>query len=234
MMRVLSQVPQPTFSLADHLARAAAQLRVGFSRLRGRVERRLIGDALLRSLADRDTDTALHCGRVARFGGLIADQLRLPDGASLEELRLACLLHDLGKLHVPLHVLHKPGELDEEEWSLMRAHAEGGERIVAASLSRGVARIVGQHHERMDGRGYPNRLPGAAITLEARIVAVADAFDAMTSDRPYRKALAPEAALAELRRSAGLDGAPGGQFDPEIVRAFEARFADAAAICGIG
>ena len=189
-----------------------------------------VGRALLRALGSRDEETAVHCSRVAAFAELIADELAL-QGEGKDDLMLACLLHDLGKLHVPLNVLHKPAALDDDEWLLMKSHAPDGERMVEASISSEVARIVGQHHERMDGCGYPVGLAGAFICLEARIVAVADAFDAMTSDRPYRAALEPAVAMAELRRASGLDGSPGGQFDPQVVAALAARFSEAEARC---
>jgi putative nucleotidyltransferase with HDIG domain len=186
-------------------------------------------ERFLATLEDKDRYTASHCSRVAAFADLIADELGLADACRLRNLRIAALLHDLGKLDVPLGILHKPGKLDEEEWSTMRRHVESGTRR-ASALAADVRTIIAQHHERPDGRGYPCRLAGDEICLEARIVAVADAFDAMTSDRPYRRALDPSYALTELRSSAGA--CPGGaQFDPAVVEALARRFGEALALC---
>ncbi|WP_373047599.1 HD-GYP domain-containing protein [Vulgatibacter sp.] len=183
----------------------------------------------LETLEARDRYTASHCSRVAAFADLLAEELGLDDPKRLRNLRIAALLHDLGKLDVSLEILHKPGKLDDVEWRQMRAHVQAGTRR-ASCLTAGVRRIIAQHHERPDGRGYPRQLKGEQISLEARIVAVADAFDAMTSDRPYRKAVGADVALAELNRtSLGTSGRQ--QFDPEIVAALERRFTEAAALC---
>lgn len=200
--------------------------------LHGRIRREPTSvrvEGLLATLEAKDRYTASHCSRVAAFADLIAEEVGLTDRARLRNLRIAALLHDLGKLDVPLAILHKPGKLDADEWEAMRGHVLAGTRR-AAGLATAVCRIIAQHHERPDGLGYPRRLADDAICLEARIVAVADAFDAMTSDRPYRRSLGPDYALAELRRSVG-DRPGGAQFDPEVVEALARRFDEAAALC---
>jgi HD-GYP domain-containing protein (c-di-GMP phosphodiesterase class II) len=136
-------------------------------------------------------------------------------GRRLEQLKLAASLHDVGKLAIPDALLQKPGPLDVAEWAFVKEHTVIGERILAASPAlTEAAAIVRATHERWDGKGYPDGLAGSAIPLASRIVAVCDAFSAMTSRRPYRAQVSRAAALAELRRCAGT------QFDAEVVAAF--------------
>jgi HD-GYP domain-containing protein (c-di-GMP phosphodiesterase class II) len=133
----------------------------------------------------------------------------------LDEVTRAAELHDIGKVAIPDTILAKPGPLDATEWSFVRQHTIIGERILlAAPALRPVARLVRSSHERWDGAGYPDGLAGEEIPLGARIVAVCDAFEAMTSDQPYRNRLDVSAAVAELRRCAGT------QFDPQVVDVF--------------
>jgi HD-GYP domain-containing protein (c-di-GMP phosphodiesterase class II) len=132
----------------------------------------------------------------------------------VERIRAAGVLHDIGKLGVADAILKKPGVLTAEEWEEMRRHSELGARILAHANLADISGWVLAHHERMDGHGYPHGLAGDAIPLESRILAVADAYEAMTADRAYRSAMTPHAAQAELRRAAG------GQFDPMVVEAF--------------
>ncbi len=169
---------------------------------------------LWRSLALRDEATALHSLRVAQWVVLLADEC----GLSSEErwsLRRGALLHDIGKLGVPDAVLHKPGALDAAERTLVNGHPESGYALLrAVEPLRGIAHLVRHHHERWDGRGYPDGLAGEAIPHGARLLAVCDTFDAMTSDRPYRRGMARELALEEIGRAAGS------QLDPEASRAF--------------
>ncbi len=170
--------------------------------------------ALARAVEARDRYTIYHAERVGRYAQEIGRLLGLDaaDGALLYE---GGVLHDLGKIAIPDAILLKPGPLTEDEFTLMRTHSAEGERI-CLSL-RSVAHylpIIRHHHERIDGRGYPDHLAGTAIPTGARIVAVSDAWDAMTSDRPYRAGLDPEEALRRLREGAAS------QWDPEVVGAF--------------
>ncbi len=134
--------------------------------------------------------------------------------AEIEEIRLAGLLHDIGKLHVPLHILDKPESLTEEEYETMKSHAAMGERMLGPFKMKGVGRIVRHHHERYDGKGYPDGLAGDKIPLGARIVAVAECFEEMVSERPYKNASTFAEVRAELRRCSGM------QFDPTVVTIF--------------
>ncbi len=167
--------------------------------------------ALNRTIEAKDEYTGEHIDRVQKLSVKLGKKLGLSE-SRLEQLRYASILHDIGKIGIPDSILGKPGNLTEEEWEEMRKHPEIGERIVGKvdQLKR-AAEIVGQHQEKFDGSGYPRGLEREEITLEARIVAVADAWDAMRSDRPYREALPEKEALEELRENAGS------QFDPEIV-----------------
>jgi putative nucleotidyltransferase with HDIG domain len=174
--------------------------------------------AAVESMADvvdrRDPYTFQHSQSVADHAVRTARRLQLPD-KEVELIRLAARVHDLGKIAVPDEVLHKQGRLTEAEFELMKKHPATGAEILAKfpEYKRG-RELVLAHHERMDGLGYPRGLAGAAIALGARIIAVADSWDAMTSDRPYRKALEAEVALGELLRGRGT------QWDPEVVNAF--------------
>jgi two-component system cell cycle response regulator len=169
---------------------------------------------LLQILAEREPDLRRHMDEVATLATAVAREMGLEPEA-VDEIARAAELHDIGKIAVPDAILDKAGSLDELEWELMRQHTIVGERILAAAPAlKPVARLVRASHERWDGTGYPDRLAGDAIPLGARIVAVCDSFDAMTSDRAYRGAMHPDAAYAELRRCAGS------QFDPAVVGAF--------------
>ncbi len=170
-------------------------------------------DALLQVLHEREPDLRDHVGDVAELALRVGRRLGL--GADeLEDLRRAAELHDVGKSAVPDAILSKPGPLDPREWAFVRQHTLVGERILKAApaLSK-VASLVRSSHERYDGAGYPDGLAGEQIPLGARIVAACDAWDAMTTTRPYRLALTAEAALAEVRRCGGT------QFDPDVVTA---------------
>ncbi|GAP10438.1 protein containing uncharacterized domain HDIG [Bellilinea caldifistulae] len=170
--------------------------------------------ALAKAQEARDLSTGSHCRRVTRM----AEQIALRMGCTfreIQDIRRAALLHDLGKIGIPDQILHKPGPLTEREWAVMRQHPEIGARILRLvhGLSE-VAQLVLAHHERYDGSGYPYGLSGDAIPLGSRILAVVDAFGAMTTDRVYRPALSFRDALAELKRCAGTD------FDPKVVDVF--------------
>jgi HD-GYP domain-containing protein (c-di-GMP phosphodiesterase class II) len=162
---------------------------------------------------------------VSRYAVATARRLGLGE-AAVEQIRIGGELHDIGKIGTREAVLQKPGALTEEERHQICAHPVLGERMLAplARESPGVLRVVRSHHERVDGAGFPDGLQGEGIPLEARIVAVADAFDAMTSERPYRAPRAPAAALHELRQVSGT------QLDAEAVDAFAAALGDPATL----
>jgi HD-GYP domain-containing protein (c-di-GMP phosphodiesterase class II) len=130
------------------------------------------------------------------------------------------VLHDIGKLGIPDGILLKPGPLDDDEWREIRRHPEVGALILEHARLADIAEWVRAHHERVDGSGYPDGLAGDAIPVEARVLAVADAYEAMTADRPYRASIGPDAAEAELRRGAGT------QFDSDVVDALLEAVAD--------
>jgi diguanylate cyclase (GGDEF)-like protein/putative nucleotidyltransferase with HDIG domain len=168
---------------------------------------------LAEALDLRDGDTALHARTVAHYAALIARELGLETGR-VERIRAAGHLHDVGKIGVPDPILRKPGRLTAAEWEEMRKHSELGARIVASANLPDISRWVLAHHERPDGTGYPQGLAAGEIPIEARILSVADAYEAMTADRVYRRALGHDVARQELLRGAGT------QFDGEVVRAF--------------
>ena len=152
----------------------------------------------------RDPYTAGHERRVSELATAISAEMGM-EGEELTALRLAGLIHDLGKVAVPAEILSKPGRLSTVEFDLIKQHAQTGFDILAAiDFGQPVAEMVLQHHERLDGSGYPRGLSGAEILPEARILAVADVVEAMSSHRPYRAALGMEAALAEIREHAGV------------------------------
>ena len=168
-------------------------------------------DAMAAALDMRDDYTGEHSEEVVRLAMQVGRRMRLSD-AALAELEIAARLHDVGKIGVPDAVLRKDGPLDEAEWEIMRQHPEWGAQMLRRmpGLNR-VSRIVRHAHERWDGDGYPDRLHSDNIPLESRIILACDAYQAMTSDRPYRDALRPWVAVSELREGAG------GQFDPDVV-----------------
>jgi diguanylate cyclase (GGDEF)-like protein len=176
--------------------------------------------ALALALAERDRATAEHAERVVALAGAVARRLGFA-GEEVERIATAALLHDLGKLAVPDTVLHKPGPLDDEERRAVHAHPCVGERILRAVPGMGpVARMVRHAHEHYDGGGYPDGLRGEEIPLGSRIVQACDAYDAMTSDRPFQAARTGAEAAAELRAGAGT------QFDPRVVEALLGWLAD--------
>ena len=170
-------------------------------------------DVLLSALSERHPSLADHMTGVTELAVDVGERLGLSTDA-LDDLRLTAGLHDVGKVAIPDAILGKPGPLDDAEWEFMRRHTVVGERILqAAPALHRVAGLVRSTHERMDGEGYPDRLAGRDIPQVARIVAVCDAFDAMTSDRSYRRAMSTEVAMAELEQCSGT------QFDPAVVSA---------------
>jgi len=174
--------------------------------------------SLVKALDTRDTETESHSMRVVAYARTIAEAMGLT-AAELEAISRGALLHDVGKIGIPDAVLRKPGPLTPAEWAEMRRHPALGFRMLAGiGFLKEANQLVLQHHERYDGKGYPLGLSGNQIDLGARIFAVADTLDAMTSDRPYRRALSWETAYEELERCAGT------QFDPEVVEAAQRVF----------
>ena len=172
-------------------------------------------DVLVRALLERNRDLGQHNDDVADMAVAVCRELGLENGEVLA-VRRAAELHDVGKLAIPDTILNKPGPLDDREWEFMHQHTIVGERIVASATSlHNVAPIIRSSHERWDGGGYPDGLAGEAIPLGARIIAVCDSYDAMTTTRPYRRGMPEADARLELRRCTG------GQFDPRVVAAFE-------------
>jgi diguanylate cyclase (GGDEF)-like protein len=171
-----------------------------------------LASALALAVDAKDSYTRSHCQTVSQLCAVIAAELGL-DGERVARIRLAGLLHDVGKIGVPDAVLNKPSALTDAEFEIMKRHSLLGGDIVDAAEMHDEAHWVRHHHERFDGSGYPASLAGQDIPIESRIILVADAFEAMTSDRPYRKAPGVEFAVSELQRHAGT------QFDPQVVTA---------------
>ena len=172
-------------------------------------------DGMVAVLDYRDTETQWHSRRVSRFTRRIAEQLGVADPHHLRTIEVGALLHDIGKIGVRDAVLLKPGPLDTDEWIEMREHPHLGWALLQRiEFLRDASIIVLQHQERFDGKGYPAGLAGEKIVLGARLFAVADTYDAITSDRPYRKAQSHDAALLEMQRVSGT------QLDPQGVNAF--------------
>ena len=188
----------------------------GWGRRADRGESRELLVAVLR---EREPELYEHTCQVSEYASEVARQLGV-GAAEIEQIATAAALHDIGKIAMPDTILSKPGPLDEAEWAFMREHTIAGERIMARSPAlRAAGKLVRASHERWDGNGYPDGMAGESTPLGARIIAVCDAYDAMTTDRPYRRAMSVDHALAELRRTAGA------QFDPDVVEAFVAVLA---------
>ncbi len=170
--------------------------------------------SLLNVMSENTHETKEHCERLAALGSKVAEKMGLKD-YQIEKLKILSTIHDIGKIAIPQHILGKPGRLNMEEWQEMKKHAEIGYRITKniPEFSH-VAHEILSHHERWDGKGYPQGLRGTEIPLESRILAVVDAYDAMTSDRVYRKAMSIDKAIGELLNNAGT------QFDPFVVDIF--------------
>lgn len=200
-----------------HLEHLAAERATEIDKVLEEVESsyRVTLKALVQALETRDFETHGHSERVVTFSLRLGCELGL-EKDDLRDLELGALLHDIGKIGVPDAILRKPSKLNADEWEKMKLHPVHGRKILRnIGFLRGAARVVAQHHERWDGGGYPYGLRGEEIDLGARIFAVVDAFDAMVSDRVYRRGRSYEAAVEELERCAGT------QFDPMIVEAFK-------------
>jgi putative nucleotidyltransferase with HDIG domain len=223
----------PRGSTLDEMVDAADRA-LYLAKRNGRDQLRLASEAAQAGAAPEDTDTArlaqalalatsiregvpeLHCQQVSDLAGSIAEELGLP-AATVRRCRLGGWLHDIGKIAIPDRIVAKPGPLDDDEWQVMRSHAAIGEAL--ASRIPGLDEVraaIRHHHERFDGGGYPDGLAGELIPIEARVVAAADAYSAITSDRIYRRSSEQEAAFTELRRSSG------GHLDPRVVSALVA------------
>src|SRR5262249_36500892 len=211
---------QPAFTMDDlHLADAlAAQVSAGIESAQLFRKQKDLFLKTITLLADavelRDEYPGGHTRRVTSYSVQLAEKLELP-AKEVELIRLGTPLHDIGKIGIRDEILLKPGRLTPEEFDEMKTHTTKGAAILATiSDLEPIIPIVLSHHERWDGKGYPHGLGGQDINRMARIVAVADAFDAMTSDRPYRKGMLPADAFAQVDKMAGL------QFDPKYAKAF--------------
>jgi putative nucleotidyltransferase with HDIG domain len=204
----------------DRSSQSEAALNKANQHLRSTYENTLL--ALVAALDARDHETEGHSERVANYAVRIGEKMGL-EGEDLTNLRLGALLHDIGKIGLPDSVLRKNGPLTENEWRQMRLHPRTGFTILQGIEFLGApSQIVVCHHEHYDGSGYPLGQKGEEIPVAARIFAVADAFDAITSDRAYRSAQSMAAAVAEVERCSGT------QFDPQVVEAFVAAFSEEA------
>jgi len=170
--------------------------------------------AFSEALEARDQYTAGHSRRVMEYSKSIGHRMKL-DKQDIEDLKRSALLHDIGKIGIPDMVLQKQTKLTDEEYDIIKSHSERGSAILKHIKSfKDLVPAVYHHHERFDGEGYPQGIKGTEIPLHARIIAVADTFDAMTSNRAYRKALSLRTALSEIERNKGI------QFDPDVANIF--------------
>jgi diguanylate cyclase (GGDEF)-like protein len=206
-------VPTEASALTEALRLADDRMYMHKQRNTPGAERQSV-DVLVSVLQERDSLLAHHLADVAALAEAVSRRLNVPP-EQLQTIRQAAELHDVGKLAIPEEILAKPGPLSEDEWEFVKRHTLIGERILASAPAlRSAAEVVRSSHERWDGGGYPDKLRGAEIPLGARIIAVCDAFDAMTSSRPYASSLSRQEAIRELVRCSGT------QFDPNVVDAF--------------
>ncbi|QQR90274.1 MAG: HD domain-containing protein [Myxococcales bacterium] len=204
--------PYQTQQLEEAIQKALVQSRIRLQSHEG--EARVIATGLVRALALRDIETESHSRRVAAWAAILGKAFGI-DGEELLQIELGSLLHDVGKIGVPDSILRKPGKLDAEEWNEMRKHpAYGREMVSGIAALEGASKVIYGHHERWDGKGYPHGLVGKDIPIGARIFAIVDTYDAMTSDRVYRAALSHDDAVEEIRSLAEV------QYDPRLVECF--------------
>lgn len=224
-LRNLVNLGMASRKLSNRAADLAKEVAAATHRLQQREEEIILRLAL--AVEYRDNDTGEHTLRVAKYSRLIAEQLGQPD-RFCRNIYLAAPLHDVGKVAIPDQILLKPGRLDPDEMAVMRTHASIGGEILANSRSELIqlaALIACAHHERWNGTGYPSGLAGEDIPLCARIVMVADVFDALTMKRPYKEAMQITAARDYLEQQSGQE------FDPACVDAFLARWDEVTKIC---
>ncbi|WP_316570064.1 HD-GYP domain-containing protein [Neobacillus sp. YIM B06451] len=186
-------------------------------------DQQLVGivKGVISTLELKDPYTRGHSERVANYALILAKELGQFSKEELKTFNYACLLHDIGKVHIPDHILMKPTALTKEEYEIIKSHPEVGERAVSnVDGLQGSISVIRSHHERWDGKGYPDQLKGTEIPYLARITSIADAFDAMTSSRSYRAALSVEEAYSRIIEGKGT------QFDPELVEVFEKVYPD--------
>jgi putative nucleotidyltransferase with HDIG domain len=169
---------------------------------------------IVKKVEVKDRYTYLHSNRVAKYSIKIAQKLKL-NRLQMENLNLSSTLHDIGKIHIPEEILNKPSKLTEEEFEIIKKHPSDGSEMIKGTFYEEIAPIIEQHHERLNGSGYPKGLTGDEILLEAKIIAVSDTFDAMTEDRVYRKASNAQEAFDVIKSSIGT------LYDKEVVAAFE-------------
>lgn len=168
---------------------------------------------ILHKIQEKDQYTEFHCNNTGNLAVQIATFMKL-DEKKIENILYAAKCHDVGKVDLPVDVLNKPYSLTEEEYDLVKTHSEKGSKIIRDVIkNEDIAEIIHQHHEKLDGSGYPRRLVGDEIRLEARVLLVADSFDAMTTDRPYRLKLTSESAIQELIKYSGI------WYDTDVVNA---------------
>jgi putative two-component system response regulator len=217
-LRNLVVLAKATRKLNEQAAWLAHEVEAATRNLHAREEEMIFRLSL--AVEYRDHATGGHTLRVANYSRMIAEEMGLPT-QQCRAIYLASPLHDVGKVAIPDSILLKPGRLDRDEIAIMQTHAAIGERILGNSssdLMMLAAEIAGHHHERWDGSGYPKGIKGSAIPLSSRIVAVADVFDALTTERPYKNAMTSKAALALLKEERGF------HFDPACVDAFFSAF----------
>lgn len=170
---------------------------------------------LMKALEAKDYITEGHAERMEELATKMGEALKLPQ-SQINCIKVLTKFHDIGKVGIPDNILKKPGKLTQDEWRIMKTHCGIGERIAAESSElKDIATLILKHHEKWDGTGYPLGLKGYEIPIECRILGIVDTFDAMTNDRPYRKALSTQDAIEEIRRCSGT------QFDPELILVFE-------------
>jgi putative two-component system response regulator len=210
--------------LEDRAAWLDAEVAKATAEIRAREQETIL--RLSKAADSRDPETGAHIVRMANYSRLIAEKMGLSQ--EYQQMLLECApMHDIGKVGIPDHILLKPGKLSIEEFAIMKTHATLGYQILAGSQSETLqmgAQIALAHHEKFDGSGYPHGLAGDAIPLAARIVAVADVFDALTSERPYKAAWETPRAVEFLREGCGA------HFDPDCVQAFLSDFSEVLAV----